>query len=300
MHIPEHMLNGAVCPVTAVASATGIAGVSLWAAKVKERPKTLLFGAVTAFVFAGQMINFPVQNGTSGHLLGVALAVSLLGIPFGILSMALVVLIQSLLFSDGGISVLGANILNMAFVGALPIVAILYMLKENSAASLKNRTWLVALASWLSVILAAFAVVVQLHVDGVIAMSQALPAMLGVHAIIGLGEVAITLLVLYGLKVPSLESSQKISYKPLAFAALLIALLLSPFASGFPDGLEWVAERYSFLHESAPAFVAPLADYAVPFISHEGLSTAMAGIIGTAFSFVAAWLIAQVFAFKTS
>ena len=110
MHIPNSMLQGAVCPVTALVGVLGVAVAALKAFWSEHKPSAARFGAITALIFAGQMMNFPIQDGTSGHLLGGVLAAALLGTPFGILSIALVVTIQCLVFSDGGFAVLGANI----------------------------------------------------------------------------------------------------------------------------------------------------------------------------------------------
>ena len=118
MHIPSTMLNGAVCPVTLAVSAVGVAVAVLVAKKNDNRPSPARFAAVTALIFALQMLNYPVQNGTSGHLVGAMLGVGLLGIPFAVLSMSIVLAIQAFFFGDGGINALGANILNMALIGA--------------------------------------------------------------------------------------------------------------------------------------------------------------------------------------
>jgi cobalt/nickel transport system permease protein len=120
MHIPDSMLQGAICPWTAVACTVGLAGAA-WAcraAKENAKPTPLLFGGVTALVFAAQMVNYPLAGGVSGHLLGGVLAASLLGTPFAVMAMALVVGLQAMLFGDGGMTVLGANLLNMAVLGA--------------------------------------------------------------------------------------------------------------------------------------------------------------------------------------
>ena len=118
MHIPNSMLQGTICPVTVLVSTLGIVIAAFKAFWTENRPTALRFAAITALIFAGQMMNFPINDGTSGHLLGGVLAAALLGTPFGILSMALVVTVQCLVFSDGGFIVLGANVLNMAIIGA--------------------------------------------------------------------------------------------------------------------------------------------------------------------------------------
>lgn len=287
MHVPDSMLHGSVCPVTAVVSAVGIAAATYYGMK-GDKPSASRFAAITALIFAGQMMNFPIASGTSGHLLGGVLAASLLGTPFGVLSVAMVVAIQSLLFSDGGVTVLGANLLNMAIIGA----GLGGLFRSLLAARWQSRSGALlatAVASWASVVLASFAVSVELAIDGQIAFSSVVAAMLGTHAVIGIGEAVIT--VAACLLVPAAdtqESSRGHVALPLS-AAAVIALIFSPFASGFPDGLEWVAAKYQFLHESAPAFVGLLPDYSVSFIGNEALSTGLAGLIGVIISFAAAW-----------
>ncbi len=302
MHIPDSMLQGSVCPVTAVMSAAGIAAAAYLCHKSKDRPTAASFGAITALIFAGQMMNFPIMNGTSGHLLGGVLAASLLGTPFGVLSIALVVAIQSLFFSDGGVTVLGANILNMAILGA----GVGGVLRSRLAAQWKGaqgKYLATASAAWFSVVLASLAVGIQLAIDGQIPFLKVVPAMVGTHALIGVGEALITCAA-YALFSAGMMSKKTNSHviAPLT-SAVVVSLLLSPFASGFPDGLEWIAEKYNFLHESAPAFVGPLSDYAVPSLSNEAVSTGVAGLAGVVVSFAAAWItvrILQILAAKRS
>jgi cobalt/nickel transport system permease protein len=292
MHIPDSMLQGSVCPVTSVVSAIGIAAAAYCGMK-GEKPSASRFATITALIFAGQMMNFPIMNGTSGHLLGGVLAASLLGTPFGVLSVAMVVVIQSLVFSDGGVTVLGANLLNMAIIGA----GLGGMLRSTLAArwqSPRGEIMATAVAAWASVVLTSFAVSVELAIDGQIVFSSVVAAMVATHALIGIGEAIIT--VVACLLVPSTGTvkSQRGHVVVPFTAATVIALLLSPFASRFPDGLEWVAEKYQFLHESAPAFVGPLPDYSVSFIGNEMLSTGLSGLIGVSISFAAAWALHRV------
>ncbi len=294
MHIPDSMLQGGICSVTATVSVVGIIAACYFGLKAKNKPTASQFGAVAALIFAGQMMNFPIMNGTSGHLLGGVLAASMLGTPFGVLAIALVVSIQSLLFSDGGITVLGANVFNMAILGAGAGGVLRSKLVEQWE-STRGKYAATAIAAWLSVMLAAFAVSLELVVDGKIDFSSVVQAMLGTHALIGIGEVVITVAgcVLLSRNWSSAGANRGLVAVPL-LTATIVALLLSPFASGFPDGLEWVAEKYKFLHESAPAFVGPFSDYAVPFFTNESLSTGMAGLVGVVVSFGAAWIIMKI------
>jgi len=272
MHIPSAMIEGAVCPVTAVVATTGVAA-ALWAAsKAENKPTAARFAGVSALVFAAQMMNFPVQFGTSGHLLGGVLASVLLGTPFGVLSISLVLAVQCLLFSDGGLAVLGANILNMALLGAGAGGWLAGSLRSRSLPTFAR----IGLAAWVSVLLAALACSIELAVAGVVPFLEVAPMMLGVHALIGVGEALLTVAAVALL--PSAEKSARMGTVVPAAAALVIALILSPFASGFPDGLEWAASQLGIMHEAAPAFVAPFNGYSVPGLSV--FSTSLAGLAG--------------------
>ena len=267
-------MNGAVCPVTAAVAATGIAGAAWAAAKSGNKPDAEKFASVSALVFAGQMMNFPISGGTSGHLLGGVLAAALLGTPFGVLAIALVLGVQCLLFSDGGLAVLGANALNMSLIGAGGGGLIAGGLRDRSASSLAR----VGFAAWISVPLAALACSLEMALSGAVPFSFSAPAMLGTHAVIGIGEALITVVAFSLLCAPAADS-RKSALVP-AVAAILIALVLSPFACGFPDGLESAAGKLGFLHASAPAFVAPLADYSLPVPMPAAVSTGLAGLVG--------------------
>ena len=293
MHIPNSMLEGSICPVTAAVSAIGIAVAAYSAIRSDNKPEAARFGAVTALIFAGQMMNFPIQNGTSGHLLGGVLAAALLGTPFGVLAMALVVAIQCFVFSDGGFSVLGANILNMALIGA-GVGGFLRtrFLKSQSVPSFNSAVTLGSIA-WLSVMMAAFACSIELAVSGTIAFSKVIGAMLGTHGLIGIGEGLITVGACFLFAPTVVPASKKWIVAAPLMASVVIATMVSPFASGFPDGLEWVAEKYQFLHDAAPSFVSPLSDYAVPLISNETIATGLAGFIGVVLTFFVAWGIAR-------
>lgn len=291
MHIPGSMLQGAICPVTAIVSVVAVIAAAWLTLKAEDKPTAGHFAAMVALIFAGQMMNFPIMHGTSGHLLGGVLASSLLGVPLGVLAVALVVTIQSLVFADGGITVLGANVLNMALIGA----GVGGLLRNRLAvywAGTAGHYVATAVAAWFAVVLAALAVSVELAVDGQIAFASVLPAMLGTHALIGVGEAIITVAACaFLVQGAAATSGTKAAVTVPLLTAVMVGLLLSPFASGFPDGLEWVAARYHFLHASAPLFVAPLPDYTVPFISNGLLATGLAGLAGVLVSFVSGWVL---------
>lgn len=293
MHIPNGMLNGQICPLSAGISAVGIA-VAVWRAFFSQRkPGAFHFAAITALIFAGQMMNFPINNGTSGHLLGGVLAASLLGIPFGILSMAIVVTIQCLVFADGGLSVLGANILNMAIVGAGLGGAIRISFNNRFSSRLLQNTVSLSLAAWFSVITAAFLVSIELAIAGTVPFIKVITAMLSTHAFIGIGEALITVAAYSIFASNRQEISEKKSATLPLVASGIIAFILSPFASGLPDGLEWVAEKYQFFHEAASTFVSPFSGYAIAGFTNEMISTSLAGLSGVAITFLVAWLMAE-------
>lgn len=294
MHIPQNLLDGNLCPVTAVISGLCLAGAALAAYRSAEKPRPLRFAAVSAFIFAAQMMNFPINGGTSGHLLGGVLASALLGVPFGVLALALVVTIQALVFADGGLTVLGANVLNMAVLGAgLGGLLRLGLLRKLPASG--ARIWIATgLASWASVMLAALACAVELALAGVLPLERVAPAMLGIHALIGVGEALITCAALALFERPATIGVAPASrgFAAPALAAVLIALCLSPFASPLPDGLEAVMAQYQVLHEAAPLFVTPLADYQIAGVASGALSTGLAGLIGVVLTFLTAGALA--------
>ncbi|MFZ1828951.1 MAG: energy-coupling factor ABC transporter permease [Candidatus Competibacteraceae bacterium] len=292
MHIPQNLLNGSICPITATLSVLCLAGAAWAAYRSGKKPDALRFAAVSAFIFAAQMMNFPISGGTSGHLLGGVLASALLGAPFGILALALVVAVQAVVFADGGLNVLGANVFNMAILGA----GLGGLLREWLLQQLppgRVHFWLAtAVASWASILLAALAGVVELALDGVLAFNTVAPAMLSVHALIGLGEALMTGLALALFASPVVTNRSSPSFVAPGLAAVLIALCLSPFASSWPDGLEAVLEHYQVLHEAAPLFVTPVADYQLAGIASEALATGLAGLIGVVLTFLVAGALA--------
>ncbi len=192
LHIPDGFLSGGVAlacgvlAIAAVAYALRIANVELDEARVP------LLGVLAAFIFAAQMLNFPIAGGTSGHFLGATLAAVLLGPWLACLVMAVVIAVQAFAFADGGISALGANVLNMGVLGAL--LAGLAVAAAMKAAPHTRVAFLsvVGVVSWLAVMVGATATSVELAMSDTIPLGTSLPAMLGVHTLIGIGEAIIT------------------------------------------------------------------------------------------------------------
>ena len=196
MHIPDGFIN-APTSLAAGAVAAGGVGVSLRrAAQTLQERQAPLAGLVAAYIFAVQMLNFPVAAGTSGHLLGGVLAAVLVGPWAGCVCVAVVLVVQSLLFADGGLTALGLNITNMAVVGVFGGWAVFRLLRRVLPATRTSVVAASGIAAGVSVVLAAGAFVVEYALGGTggAPVSTVLAAMVGVHTLIGIGEGVITAL----------------------------------------------------------------------------------------------------------
>jgi cobalt/nickel transport system permease protein len=285
LHIPDGMLNLGVSIVCWLITA----GVLLLAIRrtrgeLGERQIPLM-GVMAAFIFAAQMLNFPVAGGTSGHLLGGALAAIVLGPWQGILVMTSVVAVQALLFQDGGLVVMGANILNMGILTALVGFGLYRLVFHRSR---QTRLVTAAAAAWFSVMVSAFATSLQVWLSGNARLDLIIPAMLGVHALIGLGEALITvgaLAFIFRTRPDLVEprAAQGIPSRGWVVAGLLITLflvVLSPLAAADPDGLERVAINLGFIDTGLDAPYEILPDYTLPFLGETPFSTIFAGALG--------------------
>ena len=196
MHIPDGFIN-APTSLAAGAVAAGGVGVSLRrAAQTLQEKQAPLAGLVAAYIFAVQMLNFPVAAGTSGHLLGGCLAAVLVGPWAGALCVSVVLLVQGLLFADGGLSALGLNIINMALVTAWGGYAIFLLLRRALPATKTSVTVSAGVAAGISVVLASLAFVGEYAIggNGGASVGTVFAAMVGVHTLIGIGEGIITAL----------------------------------------------------------------------------------------------------------
>ncbi|WP_028063228.1 energy-coupling factor ABC transporter permease [Solirubrobacter soli] len=189
MHIPDGFLTTDVALACAVPAAVAV-GVGLRKASsdLDERRVPLL-GVTAAFVFAAQMLNFPVAGGTSGHFLGAALAAVLLGPWLACLTLAVVLGVQAFVFADGGVTALGANILNMGVIGALAVGGMMHFARHLAPKQILPIT---AIGAWLAVMLGATATSFELAISGTVPLGTVLPAMLATHALIGVGEAIVT------------------------------------------------------------------------------------------------------------
>lgn len=201
MHIPDGFLSTNTWVTMWIVSAGGL-GFCIKKTKEFLRDKMVpLMGVMSAFIFAAQMLNFPVMGGTSGHLLGGVLAAALLGPWAGAIVIACVLVAQCLIFQDGGLTTLGANIFNMSIIGTIGGYFV-YRLIAKAVGGTRGVMIGVAVAAWLSVVVASSVCAVQLALSGTSPLGIALPAMAGVHALIGIGEAIISsLVVAFVLKV---------------------------------------------------------------------------------------------------
>ena len=290
MHVPDGFMN------VTMSAATGVISFgTLWAyirsAKDLIADKFIaLTGMMSALIFVLQMINFPIAAGTSGHLLGGALAVIVLGPRLGLICLSVVVIIQSLLFADGGLSALGVNVLNMAIVtSATSWFIVKYWIKFIG----KNKISIVSvsvLAGILSVVFSSIAFTIQYAIGGTISIpvGTVLLAMVTTHFIIGFGEGIITALIITLLiRVrPDLiyayersdENTTKVSFYGLFIILILLFSLVTPFASSSPDGLESVAEEFGFTQTDG--IVLLLDDYGISAVNNDFISTVLSALLG--------------------
>ena len=300
MHIPDGFLSITVS-IIFWALSVGVIMVALSRAnrELGEREVPVM-GVLAAAIFAGQMLNFSVTGGTSGHLLGAALAAILLGPWAAVLVMTSVVSVQALIFQDGGLLVLGANLFNMAVIG--PFVS--YFTYRLFPWAARGQRWGIFaggfVAAWASIEVSALSVALQLSLSGTSPANSAFPTMGGIHALIGIGEGLITmgaLSFIYAARRDLLKigEPQRSSTRVVLAGGLLLTLalaVLSPLASSNPDGLEWVAEQAGFLHTAQAPSYNLIPDYLFPGISNAALATVVAGLLGGLIVLGVAFLVA--------
>lgn len=191
MHIPDGFVDVKTAFSTGVISAGGLAAAVYKVKRIFQARVIALMGVFSALIFAGQMINFTIPGGTSGHLLGGALAAIILGPHAGAIILSVILIVQCFVFMDGGVIALGANIFNMAIIGVYGSFLV-YKAIGKISKSKTNFYISVAIASWLSVVVASFFAALELGISGTYAMGVTLKAMVLVHMIIGVGEALIT------------------------------------------------------------------------------------------------------------
>ncbi|MEU3900958.1 energy-coupling factor ABC transporter permease [Streptomyces sp. NPDC045251] len=327
MHVPDGFIDAPTSAVTGVVAAGAIA-VSLRGARRELDERTApLAGLVAAFIFAVQMLNFPVAAGTSGHLLGGALAAILVGPYTGVLCVSVVLLMQGILFADGGLTALGVNITDMAIVTTVVAYALFRGLVKVLPRTRRSVTVASFVAALVSVPAAALAFTFLYWIGGTtdVAIGKVATAMIGVHVLIGIGEAAITALtvgaviavrpdLVYGARglqqrlklrvngelvdAPDTEPAAPApaaarSHRKLWITGLVTSLVLAGFvsfyASADPDGLEKVAADKGIDEktEEHASADSPLADYGVEDVTNARLSGGLAGVVGVGVTVVA-------------
>lgn len=303
LHIPDGFLSAPVAIVGWVLSIAAIA-YALRQTRGQLGDKQIpLMGVLAAFIFAAQAINFPVAGGTSGHLLGGTLAAIIMGPWAAVLIMTAVIATQALVFQDGGLVALGFNILNMGIITAFTGHLIYSGLRRIMGDGRNSLIVAGATGAWVSVMLGAVATAIELAVSGTTPLGLALPAMAGVHALIGLGEAVITvgaLVFIYATRPDLMRIGEKAPAKASAnwvVIGLVIALVvavLSPLASGDPDGLNRVAANLGFDSQATSSVYEVFTGYAIPFIGDSTLSKIVAVGLGTLIVFGIAFVAARI------
>lgn len=290
MHIPDGMLSNATVAATGIASLGYVGYGVAWVRKHFDQRRVVLMAVTAALIFALQMLNFPVAAGTSGHFTGGALAAILLG-PFAAgIVMTTVLLIQAVVFADGGILALGANVFNMAIIA--PLVGWgtwRLFLQFGDSKTLKIAAAFVA--SWASLVASSLAAGLEIWISGNAQIFVVLGAMGFWHALIGIGEGIITAgLVAYVLQVrPDLlaesaaQGKRGIRGLAIGFAVFaIVAAGISFVASSSPDGLEFMyfEQGIGAEFEEVAVVSSPLPDYVVPGLSNDALAGVLAGVVG--------------------
>jgi len=196
MHIPDGFLAANTWVPAWILSIGGFGFCVRRTTQVLKDKMVPLMGIMAAFIFAAQMLNFPVIGGTSGHLLGGVLAAILLGPYAGAIVIAIVLIVQCFIFQDGGLTALGANIFNMSIVGAMGGYYVYRTIQRKVSDTSKGIVMSAAIAAWFSVVVSSGICALELAFSKTVALNIVFPAMIAVHALIGIGEAVITCLVL--------------------------------------------------------------------------------------------------------
>jgi cobalt/nickel transport system permease protein len=306
MHIRDGILSPEVC-LAAGALAAGAVGYSLRRMRTDLDDRAVpLTGMMAAVVFAGQMVNFPLFGlPVSGHLLGGVLAAAVVGPWAGCVALSVVLIVQAVLFADGGLISLGANILNMAVVGCWGGYALFATIRKSCGPSPRVAVFAAVIAAYVSVLAAAALFCAQFALSSQRApfdLAQLTWWMVLFHALIGIGEAAITGAVLSFvwsrrpelLSPPEPGTAWSRSGRFAAAGAVMacaVAAVLSPWASEWPDGLEAVGERIGF-NDLGIDRAWVLSDYAVPLpAGWEAWSVSAAGVLGTLAVLAIGWLL---------
>ena len=308
LHAPDGFLQPGTAAVTAVLSAVTI-GYALRRSKTALEERQLpLAGVSAAFIFAAQMVKFPVASGTTGHLIGAALAAILLGPLTGAMVVAIVVCVQAIVFADGGLSALGYNVLNMAIVPAIGGYGLFILFRRMLPNHYGGVIGAAGLAAWGSVVFGAGALCLEwlFGASAPVAFDTVFQAMVSVHALIGVGEGVITGLALGAvlrarpdivagvadLNLNALSRATQVPMRTFVVGGGLVALLtgavMSQFSVDRPDGLEYVSSEVGIGGPGTSSVLdnGVFASYATSGVSNKNLSLGIAGATGTLITLV--------------
>lgn len=284
MHIPDGFLSTPVWAAAGAVSLPSLAYIARLAEPKPEDRRIPLMGIMGAFVFAAQMINFPVGAGTSGHLVGGALLAITLGPASACVVMTAILAVQALLFQDGGVLALGANVFNMALAGVFAGYLPYYVFGAS-----RHRRVAIFFGGFLSVFTSACLALTQLALSGNPMPSAVLGASMALFLVSGAIEGGITVAVTTAIERMNkgwMRQAQP-SSRPAAFGVLLIATLLMAtvgalLASALPDGLEKLSEEIGIASKAQTLLASPLADYQAAFVEQPLLRKAAPGLLGLA------------------
>lgn len=294
MHIPDGLLS---TPVWLGLDALGLPAVG-WLARRAQRETqeaaVPLLGVMGAFVFAAQMINFPVAPGASGHLMGAGLLTFTLGPAPAAVVMTAVLALQALIFQDGGILALGANVCNMALAGVL-VADLCY----RHLARGRIRRVAVFLGAALSVLVAGCLALAELLVSGLSIPAGPLLAAVGLFALTGMIEGGITVAVLSALErlnpgwVRAPARAARPALAAVFLAAVLLATAVALLASSDPDSLERLIEQAGLSDRARNWMEGPLTDYQLRILGSSWLAQAAAGLVGVTLVLVSGALLGR-------
>ena len=305
MHLPDGFLDAKTALLSTGAAAAGV-GIALRQVRATLPPRqTPMLGLAGAFVFAAQMLNFPVAGGTSGHLIGGVLTAVLLGPGAAVVVIACVLIVQCFMFADGGLTALGANVFNMGIVNVCGGYMVFRLARKLIRGQEQRSTvFAAAFAGWFGTVLASISCAGQLALSRTVPWQVAFPAMVNVHMLIGIGEGLATGLVTMAvlrarpqLVAGAAQQAPGTGWSLAGYGLLIaagLAVFVAPFACPWPDGLDSVARVLGFSAKAREAVLpAPLTDYRLPFVGSATVATAVAGLIGTGIAFIAAYALAR-------
>ena len=294
MHIPDGFLATPVWATLDAAALPATGYIVRRAQREFDEARIPLLGVMGAFVFAAQMINFPVGIGTTGHLVGGALLAFTLGPAAASVVMAAILTIQALVFQDGGILALGPNVINMAILGVLAGYLPFHLWGGG-----KWRRLSIFAGGTLSVLVSAILALTELLISGVKMPRSVLSVSLALFVVSGLLEGAITLAVIQALEtiqpgfIRRPAEGRSFALGAVSIGAVLLAAVGVLFASTAPDGIQRLGEQTGIASHARTLMATPLSGYEVTFLHSSWLSKAGAGLAGLALIYVACLFIGR-------